>query len=206
MNSCLNCEWEHNDVCVCDKSQYCSDFVSEYMICNKFKEKKNMYYIYVENDQINGCGQCKCTNALNVEVTKEIYDDFIENPDKYINQDGKIIINPNYETEQLKKLEKEFDSQFFEIPNFGYFRRIPKGYNSAVESINAAFNIVAVVGILPKGSLIFYTKPDFTDETQCTEEWLIENQIKSEEMSATEFGKFYASFVTAWNTQEHLEE
>ena len=42
MNNCLNCEWEHNDVCVCDKSPYCADFVNEYMICNKFKEKKTI--------------------------------------------------------------------------------------------------------------------------------------------------------------------
>ena len=25
------------------KSPYCADFVNEYMICNKFKEKKNMF-------------------------------------------------------------------------------------------------------------------------------------------------------------------
>lgn len=60
-----------------------------------------MYYIYIENDKINGCGQSKCSNVLNIEVDKTLYDDFIENPDKYINQDEKIIINPNYEVQQL---------------------------------------------------------------------------------------------------------
>ena len=101
MNNCLNCKWDYQDVCVCDKSPYCADFVNEYMICNKFEEKKNMHYIYIENDKINGCGQCQCTNALNVEVTKEIYDDFVENPDKYLNQNGEIVLNPNYEAQQL---------------------------------------------------------------------------------------------------------
>lgn len=204
MNNCLNCEWEHNDVCVCDKSTYCTDFVNEYMICNKFKEKKNMYYIYIENDQINGCGQCQCSNCLNIEVDKEIYDDFIENPDKYINQDGKIIINPNYEAQQQKKLEKEFDSHFFEIPNFGYFRRIPKGYNSAVESLNTVCSAVTFMKSLPEGILTFYRKPDFTKPEQCTEEWITNNSYKNKAMTLDEFAVFYTTFITAWNTQEHL--
>lgn len=165
------------------------------------------YYANIENNQINGTSELNnskfCTeNYFQIEVTEEIYN----NIEKYIYSDGEIVINPNYEQEQAQARENLFKKDFFNIEGYGYFRKQPKGYTSAVESINTAFNIVTVVGILPKGSLIFYTKPDFTDETQCTEEWLIENQIKSEEMSATEFGKFYASFVTAWNTQEHLEE
>ena len=84
-----------------------------------------------------------------------------------------------------------------------YFRKQPKGYSSAVESINTAFNIVNTIGTLPAGSLVFYQQPDFADETQCTEEWLVEHQVKSEEMAATEFGTFYAGFITAWNAQEH---
>ena len=60
-----------------------------------------MYYIYVENDKIIGYGQCKCSNALNVEVDKELYDNFVENPDKYINQNGEIVVNPNYEAQKL---------------------------------------------------------------------------------------------------------
>lgn len=107
MNNCLNCEWNYQDVCVCDKSQYCADFVNEYMICNRFKEKKDMYYIYIENDKINGCGQCQCSNALNVIVTKEIYDDFVENPDKYIYQNNEIVLNPNYEVQKLAKAKKD---------------------------------------------------------------------------------------------------
>ena len=167
-----------------------------------------MFYIYVENEKINGCGECPILNEEieNIEVTETIYNDFVENPNKYIYENGEIIINPNYEQELAEARKEEFLKQFFNIEGYGWYRKIPKGYTSAVESINTAFNIVTVVGILPKGSLIFYTKPDFTDETQCTEEWLIENQIKSDEMTATEFGKFYAAFVTAWNTQEHLEE
>lgn len=123
-----------------------------------------------------------------------------------IELNNEFVFEDEVKGELVQERENLFKKDFFNIEGYGWYRKIPKGYTSAVESINTAFNIVTVVGILPKGSLIFYTKPDFTDEKQCTEEWLIENQIKSDEMTATEFGKFYAAFVTAWNTQEHLEE
>ena len=105
-----------------------------------------------------------------------------------------------------KEREEQFNKDFFKVQYDGqdlYFRKQPKGYSSAVESINTAFNIVNTIGTLPAGSLVFYQQPDFADETQCTEEWLVEHQVKSEQMSATEFGTFYAGFITAWNTQEH---
>ena len=111
--------------------------------------------------------------------------------------------------EQVKEREKAFNNTFFEIPAIdgifqgGYYRKVPKGYQSAVESINTAFNAVTVLGLLPQDYLIFYTKPDFTDETQCTEEWLVANQFKNEVMTAQEFGQFYVAFMTGWNSQEH---
>lgn len=113
--------------------------------------------------------------------------------------------------EQTKGREKAFNNTFFEIPPIegifkgGCYRKQPKGYQSAVESINTCFNAVTVLGLLPQDYLIFYTKPDFTDETQCTEEWLIANQFKNETMTAQEFGQFYVAFMTGWNTQEHKE-
>ena len=110
------------------------------------------------------------------------------------------------EEEKAKEREDEFKNKFFEIPNFGWFRKVPKGYSSAVESLNTAFNAVSILQKLPARMLIFYTAPDFTDPEQCTEEWLIEHQTTNEEMSLQEFGAFYMAFMTAWNTQEHVSE
>ena len=113
--------------------------------------------------------------------------------------------------EQAKERQENFEANFFEIPAIegifkgGWFRKQPKGYQSAVESINTCFNAVAVLGLLPQDYLIFYTKPDFADETQCTEEWLVANQFKNETMTAQEFGQFYVAFMTGWNLQEHKE-
>ena len=112
------------------------------------------------------------------------------------------------EIEQIEteKREADFKSTFFEIPNYGWFRKVPKGYSSAVESLNTAFNAVSILQKLPAETLIFYPEPDFADPEQCTEEWLVEHQIKNEEMTIQEFGALYMAFMTAWNTQEHINE
>jgi hypothetical protein len=125
---------------------------------------------------------------------------------KYIVQNGELVLNPDYEQEEAEQREAEFKNKFFEIPNFGWFRKQPKGYSSAVESLNTAFNAVTIMQKLPAGMLIFYQEPDFTKPEECTEEWLIEHQTYSEEMTVQEFGAFYVGFMTAWNNQEHVNE
>lgn len=110
------------------------------------------------------------------------------------------------EEEEANIREQAFKSDFFEIPNFGWFRKVPKGYSSAVESLNTAFNAVTIMQSLPAGTLIFYQAPDFTKPEECTEEWLIEHQTTNEQMTAQEFGAFYIAFMTAWNNQEHVTE
>ena len=62
------------------------------------------YYVFIQNDKINGTGQCKqlTEGVLNIEVDEEIYN----NIEKYIYLNGEIVLNPNYEQEQLEK-EKE---------------------------------------------------------------------------------------------------
>jgi hypothetical protein len=61
-----------------------------------------MYYFHIQNNQIVGKGQARLLNAENIEVSQDIYDE----SEKYIYQDGEIILNPNYEAEQAQK-EKE---------------------------------------------------------------------------------------------------
>ena len=169
-----------------------------------------MNYISVLNENIIGCGQCKILNddVENIEVNDILYNDYLKTPKKYIYSKGQIILNPNYEDEQAKQRKETFLKDFFKVPNAVnnqdlYYRKTPKGYGSAVESINTAFNIVATVENLPANSLIFYEEPDFTKEEQCTEEWLVEHQVKNDIMTKEEFNTFYAAFITAWNTQEH---
>ena len=123
--------------------------------------------------------------------------------EKYIVSNGALVLNPNYEEEQAAKREENFKAEFFEIPNYGWFRKQPKGYSSAVESLNTAFNAVTILQKLPANMMIFYPEPDYTIPEQCTEEWLIAHQTFNAEMTAQEFGAFYMVFMTAWNTEMH---
>jgi hypothetical protein len=118
----------------------------------------------------------------------------------------KLVPNPNWDKEQTEKREADFKSKFFEIQGYGWYRKQPKGYTSAVESLNTAFNAVTIMQQLPANMLIFYQAPDFTKPEECTEEWLIEHQIFNQAMTAQEFGQFYVEFMTAWNNQEHVKE
>lgn len=62
-----------------------------------------IYYFSIINNEIISKGQCKVLNALNIEVSKEVYDNF----EKYIYLNGEIVINPNYEAEQEAKRQQE---------------------------------------------------------------------------------------------------
>lgn len=99
--------------------------------------------------------------------------------------------------------QAEFLSRFFKVGNIGYYRKTPKGYQSAIESINTAFNMCVKTGGLPANTLIFYPEPDFTSAEQCTEEWLVAHQIKLPAMDEEAFTNLYIAFVTAWNNEEH---
>ena len=140
--------------------------------------------------------------GMNIGETDEVL--YALDADEII-QDNKLIKNPNYESEYMLKQQELFEAQFFQIETVGYFRKRPKGYSSAVEAMGAAFNIVYVLGYLPENILTFYKVPDFSDETQCTEDWLVANSYKNEKLTQEEFGQLYAKFLKGWNDIEHKD-
>ena len=161
--------------------------------------------IYFDED-MNAYG-FKIDNYI-ASTTDEIWEKHCLDNDSWTIKDGKFVdltSSDDYKTIQAEKREEEFKENFFEIPSYGWFRRTPKGYTSAVEAVNTAFNAAQLSsGTLQSGLLTFYTEPDFTDETQCEEDWLIENSFTNEAMTQAEFLAFYTAFVTAWNNEEHL--
>ena len=60
-----------------------------------------MYYIFVENNKLNGCGECPCNGAI--EVSEEVYNAYMQDQDRYIYSDGVIIENPDYEEVKEQK-------------------------------------------------------------------------------------------------------
>ena len=59
------------------------------------------YAIYNKTNETLSKAQVKCLNAdcVNIEVTADVYN----NLDRYMYQDGLIVENPQYETEQIEK-------------------------------------------------------------------------------------------------------
>lgn len=160
----------------------------------------NKYYVIKENNLLIGNKSILESLYANLSINT-LPNDYVEN--KYIVQNNILVLNPNFEKEEETKREESFKNNFFKIKEACWFRKQPKGYNSAIESLNTAFNVVSVLGKLPANTLTFYIAPDFSIEEQCTENWLVENSYKNEEMTPQEFGEFYASFMTAWNNEEH---
>ena len=161
------------------------------------------YYAFIQDNKINGKGQCPCTGdgITCVEITEQVYN----NIDHYIwdESNQEVILNPNYDEEQAEIRETNFKKEFFKVDNFGWYRKQPKGYQSAVESMNVLFNIANVAQGIQAGLVIFYQEPDFTIPEQCTEEWLVQHQIVMPAMTTQEFMQLYVAFMTAWNTEEH---
>lgn len=55
------------------------------------------YYLFVQNNEIIGKGQCKNLSVdQNVEVTETLYNDYVS--DKYIIQTGNVVQNPDYKS------------------------------------------------------------------------------------------------------------
>lgn len=69
-----------------------------------------MYYFFIEDNKINGCGQCQRLDITNIEVTEEVYNNFVEDADRYIYSDGEIIENPDYEETKKQKHRQELDA------------------------------------------------------------------------------------------------
>ena len=161
------------------------------------------YYYIEENNKIIGFDTDKARLEQIIAMPQYSHLEIKETERPIVNFE--FADTDEYKQKQVSEREKKFRSEFFEIPNVGWYRKVPRGYSSAVESINTAFNAVSVMNSLPVDYLTFYTKPDFNQDEQCTEEWLIANQFKNKAMTKEEFMQFYANFVTAWNNLEHLQ-
>ena len=66
----------------------------------------------VENNNIIACGQCPCASEdiQSIEVSDEVYNNFIADNDRYIYKDGAIIENPDYEEIKRQKHRQELDA------------------------------------------------------------------------------------------------
>lgn len=68
-----------------------------------------MHYIFIENGQLNGCGECKLLNTdiICYEVSEEVYNKYLESPLFYKWDGEKIVENPNFEAMEKAKYNEE---------------------------------------------------------------------------------------------------
>lgn len=97
------------------------------------------YYVFIIDGKINGCGQTKCLNEayLNIEVTKDVF----YNLEKYIYDNGEIILNPNYEEEIKAKKEEEIAKLNMTRGDFFEGLIIAKGYDE--------YDVLPLIDTLP---------------------------------------------------------
>ena len=109
------------------------------------------------------------------------------------------------EEEQAQARAKEFYNTFLATSK-GNYRLQPKGYANAQQSIDTINNMVNALGSLTNQiseMILFYETPDFTDETQCTEEWLVAHQHKAPVMTKGEWTEFYIEFSTLYAQKQY---
>lgn len=69
------------------------------------------YYLMIENGKIIGASQCTSGgDIIDVEVTEEVYNNFIADNDLYIYSNGEIISNPDYDEIKRRKHRQELDA------------------------------------------------------------------------------------------------
>lgn len=167
-----------------------------------------MYYIFVENNnKLIGAGQGRLVddNIQNIEVTEEIYNNYVQDGDLYIWDGSEVIPNPDYEEIKADKRKAEFESKFIQT-SWGWYRKQPKGYANAPQSVDIIFNIVNASGGFTEqvaNMMLFYQQPDFDNAEECTEEWLVAHQYKHVPCSLKEFMQFYIAFQTAWANDQY---
>ncbi len=166
-----------------------------------------MYYAFIENGIINGVGQCQCLNEdiTNVEISETVFNDIIEDKDRYIWDGADVVINPDYE--QIKKNERkaEFENKFLATSK-GNYRLQPKGYSNAQQSIDTINGMVNALGALTDRiaqMVIFYPTPDFSKVEECTEEWLIAHQYNIEPMTKEQWTVFYMEFAELYALNQY---
>lgn len=125
------------------------------------------YYVFIQDEKINGKGQCKqlTEGVLNIEVTEEIYNAYVTNPDKYIWDGSDVVENPNYDEELAELRKQEFNKEFF-LTSLGYIRR---SVNMATgDTKDFLSDLLPTISMAVQGGqqvpIITYKEPDFTKE------------------------------------------
>lgn len=161
------------------------------------------YYIEKEGKiVIWDTDKAKLTNT--VELMPELKNEKIKKTENVI-IDGVIYSLEEVAEKEKEERRKAFMDDFI-LTSWGWYRKSPKGYANAPQSIDIILNMINALGGLTKqvaNLMIFYSEPDFSIPEQCTEEWLVEHQTHPETKTVEEFMEFYIDFQTRWANEQY---
>ena len=114
-----------------------------------------------------------------IETTLCTMQEFMTHPNKYVLQDGVLVINPDYEQEQAEVREKLFNNEFFQT-SLGWIRRKVNMKDGSTKDFLADLLLPIKAGLElgQKVVIITYKSPDFTIEYD--EEYVISLQERKE--------------------------
>lgn len=152
------------------------------------------YYVYIEENKINGNGKAKCLNddVLNIEVDEEIYN----NIEKYIYQGGEIILDPDYEAREAQKVQKE-------LVEYNYKAKAKKAYGGILINDTYLFETNETSQSMITASLIgLQSAPDET-----TLNWKVyaNNQPIVVPLTKVQLSQLFAFALNMINTSFGLE-
>ena len=137
------------------------------------------YYAFIENNEINGVGQCECLNEeiQNIEIAENVYNAIVEDKDRYIWDGVDVVVNSDYEETKRQEREDDFKKEFFET-SLGWIRRKPTlADGSEDDFLNNDLPLLAI-GLTMGSPVVLpvaYRLPDFTREL--TPEYMVSLQI-----------------------------
>ena len=114
-----------------------------------------------------------------IETTLCKMQEFMAHPNKYVLQDGVLVINPNYEQEQTEARKKQFNNEFFQT-SLGWIRRKVNMKDGSTKDFLADLLLPIKAGLElgQKVVIITYKTPDFTIDYD--EEYVISLQERKE--------------------------
>lgn len=168
------------------------------------------FYLNTENGKIVNCGNFDITSETikSYAVSQEVYYNYMKHEDRYYLENDAIVEDPEFITRLAAANKKDFESKFLSTSK-GNYRLEPKGYANAQQSIDTINNMVNALGGLTQDiatMILFYPTPDFTNEEQCTEEWLIAHQYSAEPMTKAEWTNYYIEFTTKYAQKRYQQE
>ena len=152
------------------------------------------YYIFIENEKINGTGQCKVLNQdiLNIEVEEEIYN----NIEKYMYQDGEIVLDPDYEAREAQKVQKE-------LVEYNYEAKAKKAYGGILINDTYLFETNETSQSMITASLIGLQSA--SDETTLNWKVYTNNQPTVVPLTKVQLSQLFAFALNMINTSFGLE-